>query len=280
MRGFFGIVVAGGLVVACGGSDGSADASGGGGGTTGGDGGGGSTGESGGTSGSTGAASGSGGAAGGSSGTAGKGGTGGSTGGTRGSAGKGGSAGDGGKAGSGGSGGDVLDPDLPDPGYDCRPDTAHNTCISVTGTLLGAALDTHCAREGGSTLVTSDPAAWPFQCAESELGPTVGYWYSVSVPPQEEGTFRYELAPGADFTGAAIGLASDDTGGSSLADHFEGGIIEGEATYDAEIDGTVITGTFRGRWGTPAAGCDAGSPSTCGAAEVHGTFRLLHLPLG
>lgn len=276
MRGLFGIVVTSTLVAACGGSSGAADATG-------------SGGPSGGTGGAAGD-SGPGGAAAsagdGSAATGGSGGTAGaSTGGGGGRGGSGGNAGEGGKggksaagsAGEGGAGGGVLDPELPVPSYDCRTDTTNGACVSVSGTLLGVEIDRRCARLGGSMIVNMTPESWPLACVEEELGPTAGYWYGVAVPPQTEGSFWYDLVPGGEYAGAGISLAHDDTGGSSIADHFEGGAIEGQTTYDSVIDAYTVTGTFRGRWGMPAGpSCEAGSPGTCGEADVHGTFKLLH----
>ena len=40
----------------------------------------------------------------------------------------------------------VLDPSLPAPSYDCRSDATTKACVSISGTLAGAAFDRHCAR--------------------------------------------------------------------------------------------------------------------------------------
>lgn len=215
-----------------------------------------------------------------SAGSSGSGGTNGGVGGAA-SAGKGGAA----TAGMGGAAvvipPDDFNPAIQSPSFDCRTselDTSKR-CVSIRGTLNGVAVDTHCSNPALVFLTFDNPQAWVVDCLEGESS-AMGRRYQVTVPVQRSGTFKYELSNGAPYAGASMTVAVNLVGGSSVGDHFAGGVLSGVA-YEGDFGTEVILGSFHGTWNMPSSGCDAGiSMGTCASGEVNGTFRVVHAVKG
>ncbi len=232
----------------------------------------------GGTSGSAGASASGGTGPGGTAGALGQGGTSGSGGsggqsGTSGSAGSGGAGSGGGGAGGGGPT-EVFDPTLPRPSYECRTDVQSGTCLSISGTLAGVAIDRHCARPDLGGGLARNPDAWPVACYEGSSS-SEGYFFQLAVPRQAPGNFYYDLS-GNPENGLELIVAHDDRGGDLTGSHFAAGALSGKVEHDAGTDHDIISGTFRGTWRMPDANCRQAFMSGCEAATVHGNFRVVH----
>jgi hypothetical protein len=170
---------------------------------------------------------------------------------------------------------DDFNPAIPSPSLDCRGLDSSKRCVSIRGTLNGVPVDTHCSSDALVFLTFEDPTAWVADCLEGASS-EMGRRYQVTVPVQKQGTFNYELVPGAPYLGASMSVAVDLVGGSSLGDHFAGGALSG-AAYDAESGFELVLGSFHGTWNAPtSASCDPGPMGQCAAGEINGTFRIVH----
>ena len=177
-----------------------------------------------------------------------------------------------GTSGGGTDGTDVLDPTLPKPSHDCRADTGSKTCISVSGVLNGMPIDLHCSLPDSPTVADGPPDAWLTGCRPSGM-PGVGYFYLVSVPWQLPGTFDLVRTTNQTRAGADEILESDSTGVDFTTPNLVKGELAGTVVKDATGMHTILTGTFRGTWGTPDASCTGNAVNKCYAAQINGTFR-------
>lgn len=210
--------------------------------------------------------------------SSGAGGKGGSTGsaGAAGSASSGAGMTSGGSAGASGAGGsgpliEVFNPALPKPAVDCRTSNAAQ-CLSISGTLLGAAIDDSCTKDQEAGGIFTDPDAWPIYCGEGPTG-FEGLFYQVTVPLQGAGTFHHVLEDRDDFAGANVMVTQDDVGASG-EDSFLKVLELAGKVEPMQIDVftvRLVTGTFRATWNEPESTCGA----SCGAADVHGSFRFI-----
>lgn len=168
----------------------------------------------------------------------------------------------------------VFDPTLPEPSVDCRTQVDTKRCVSIRGQVNDGSVDAHCTSQALVNLTFEPPRAWVADCTEGPT-PEMGKQYQVAIPVQKIGTFEYQLTPDSSSSGASVLISVDDVGGSTLADHFESGVLSG-VVEDGGLGAALISGTFRARWTAPATDCDAGAVGHCGAVAVNGTFRILH----
>ena len=169
----------------------------------------------------------------------------------------------------------ALDPSLPAPSYDCRSDATTKACVSISGTLAGAALDRHCARDVSPGLLLRNQNAWPVACQE-QADVNQGWFYQIAVPIREAGNFSYEMKSGDPYVGADVVVMNDNTGGDFQATHFQSGAVAGVVEVEAATGNHIITGTFRATYATPEPLCHTVYANTCAAAQVTGTFRVIH----
>lgn len=192
----------------------------------------------------------------------------------------GGSGGSSGGAGSNAGGGgsatveDVYNPALPRPSRDCKADGSPQ-CLAISGTLLGSKVDESCVRTSPASVLLGTPPAWPVAC-QGDSGPNVGLFYQVSVPAQQPGSFHYKLEDADQFAGADVAITKDDVGGDGKSDHLKVLEMAGTISADAASGGKLVVGTFRATWDTPGQVCSGGVIGTCGAADVHGSFRFIN----
>lgn len=182
-------------------------------------------------------------------------------------------------SGTGGTAGtppaEVFDPSIELPSYDCRNDTATRACVSIRGTFAGEPLDRYCGRDTSPGLLLRSPDAWPVACQEGAT-PDEGWFYQISVPIQAPGSFHHEVVEDDAFIGANVVVMENARGSDFESGNFVSGAVAGTVTRDPATEDDVIVGTFRGTFGAPGVLCNALFADECEAAQVHGTFKVVH----